>query len=345
MRVLKLVGQREFRWEEKDTCTPGLGEVRLRVRSVGICGSDIHVYAHGRIGETVLKSPLILGHEFSATINELGPGVKGLSLRQLVAVDPSVPCERCEFCLQGNPNFCQSLRFLGSWPHDGALSEFLCYPAHLVHPVPEEIFTSSDAAMIEPLGVALHSLKLGHVHPGDSVAVHGCGPIGLLLIQLVRNAGAIEIIAIEPIPHRRQMALELGATHSLSVDDHQVEGVLEITKGRGVDRVFEAAGENEAVGDAIEVCKPGGRVVLIGIPVGDVTSFRASPARHKGLTIMLVRRMRHTYPRAISLVEAGKVDVRRMVTHHLPFEQTPDAFRIVENREDDVVKAVIHMSE
>ena len=320
-----------------------IGEVRLQIQGVGICASDIHTYTHGRIGDVTLESPLILGHEVSASINDLGSDVEGLSPGQLVAVDPAMPCNRCEFCRQGNPNFCERLRFFGNWPNDGALRELLNHPAELVYPVPES-FTSADAVMLEPLGVGLHALRLGHIQPGDHVAVHGCGPIGLLVIKLARLAGAGEISAIEPIPHRRQMATEVGADNVFPLDDNQVQAVKDITYGRGVDKVFEAAGENDAVRDAVEVCKPGGKVVLIGIPAEDVTSFRASAARHKGLTILLVRRMKHTYPRAISLLTSGKIDFSGLVTHQFPFREAADAFRLVEHREDNVIKAIVNVS-
>jgi L-iditol 2-dehydrogenase len=345
MKSLRLIEPRTFRWDDEPTPEPGPGEVRIKVQKVGICGSDIHKYAHGRIGDVTLKSPLILGHEFAGIVDKPGPGVSGISEGQLVGVDPAVPCERCEHCYQGNPNFCTSLRFMGSWPDDGALREFLVHPADLLYPLDTQIFNSSDGVMLEPLGIALHTLSLGHIHPGDQVAVHGCGPIGLLVIQLIRNAGAAEIIAIDPLPHRRQAALTHGATTVLDVDGQQLEAIAEITRDRGVDKAFEAAGENDAVWDAIEACKPGGRVILIGIPTEDVTSFRASAARQKGLTLMLVRRMKHTYPRAISLVETGKIDLRSIVTHHFPFEETTAAFELVEKRDDQVIKAMVDVAQ
>ena len=340
MRVLRLIGPRHFRWEEEERPQPGPGEVRVAVRAVGIDGSDVHIFAHGGTGETVLGSPLVLGHEFSGVIDSLGTGVDGLNPGQLVAVDPAIPCGGCEFCLEGRPNLCTDLRFLGSWPDDGALREYLVHPAALVHPLTGR-FSSTEAAMLEPLGVALHSVELGRVRPGDRVSVHGCGPIGLLVVLVARLAGATGVVALDTISHRREKARELGAADPLEVDGRQVEEVMRLTQGRGVDVAFEAAGSNAAVQDAVEVAKPGGRVVLIGIPVEDVTSFRASAARHKGLTILMVRRMKRTYERCIALLEAGTVDLESLVTHRFSFKEAPEAFHLIEGRGDYVIKAMV----
>jgi len=300
------------------------------------------MYSHGQIGDTALESPLILGHEASGVVAATGQGVTHVKEGQLVAVDPAIPCRTCEHCLQGNPNLCRDLRFFGIWPHDGVLREQLAHPASLVYPL-QERFSAVDAAMLEPLGVAIHAVDLGHVRPGSSVSVHGCGPIGLLVLQAARAAGATYLIAIEPIPGRRAMALEGGADHALDADGSQVEQILRLTDGRGVDVAFEAAGENRAVEDAVEAAKPGARVLLIGIPVDDRTHFRASAARRKGLSLLLCRRMKHTYPRAIALVQDGRIDLRGLVTHHIPFEQAPRAFDLVERRAEGVIKAVIEI--
>jgi L-iditol 2-dehydrogenase len=204
-------------------------------------------------------------------------------------------------------------------------------------------FSPIDAAMLEPLGVAIHAADLAHLRPGWTVSVHGCGPIGLLALQVARIAGASRLIAIEPIPGRRALALKLGADYALDAAGTQVQEVLRLTDGRGVDMAFEAAGENQAVEDAVEAARPGGRVVLIGIPADDRTQFRASAARRKGLTILLCRRMKHTYPRAKSLVESGRIDLAGMITHHLPFADAAHAFDLVERRAEGVIKAVIEI--
>jgi L-iditol 2-dehydrogenase len=267
--------------------------------------------------------PGVLGHEFSAV-------VKGTD--RLVAVDPAINCRACEHCGEGNPNFCSHLRFAGNPGLDGAFREFVNWPQYLLHDLPES-FTAEDGAMLEPLGVALHSFDLAHGFPGMKVAVIGAGTIGLFLIQLARLAGASEIVASDPLPHRLEAARELGATRVVpSSDGSEVDEIMSFTD-EGVDVAFEAAGENDAVEVSVEVAKPGGKVILIGIPAEDVTSFRSSVARRNGLTVRLVRRMKHTYPRAIDLVKRNLIDVRSLVTHRFPLSQYLEAFEVAARRE------------
>ena len=344
MKSLRLVGPRKFQWFEEEKPEPGAGEVRIAVQAVGICGSDIHAYVHCRTGDHVMVEPMVLGHEFSGLIDAIGPGVEGLAVGDLVAVDPAIACGHCEYCLEGNPNFCVNLRFAGSVSNDGALREYLIQPATMVYRL-GKAFTSSDAAMLEPLGVALHSIRLAKVKPADWVAIHGCGPIGLCLIQMARLSGAGKIIAFEPLENRRQMALKMGADHVFSPADGEAAQCIRSLGRSYVDIALEAAGDAQAVWEAVEIAKPGGEVVLVGIPKEDQTAFRASAARQKGLTIKIVRRMKHTYPQCIALVEKGLVDLRSFVTHHLPFEQAGDGYRMVEERSQGVIKAVIHIGE
>jgi L-iditol 2-dehydrogenase len=194
--------------------------------------------------------------------------------------------------------------------------------------------------MLEPLGVALHALSLGHVLPGMSVGIFGCGPIGLMLVQLARVAGAAKIIATDRIANRLDAARSFGATHMILVGDGQeAEQVDAVTSGDGIDIAFEAAGENEAVETAILATRPGKQVILIGIPDDDRTVFPASVARRKGLTLKLVRRMKHTYPLAIQMVKSGAVDVRSVVTHRFPLSEYKTAFETAKQREG--IKVII----
>jgi L-iditol 2-dehydrogenase len=308
MRVARLHAAGDVRLHEEAVPVPGAGEELVRIGAVGLCGSDRHWFAQGGIGDARLTQPVVPGHEFAGWTAE----------GKLVAVDPAIPCEACEFCREGSPNLCSQLRFAGHGREDGALREVIAWPSRCLFPLPES-FTAADGAMLEPLGVAIHTVDLGKVRAGMRVGVFGCGPIGLLVMQVALLAGASEARITEPLAHRRAAALARGAR--------------EWKPGDEVDVAFECAGENAAVEDAIDAVRPGGRVVLGGIPDDDRTAFQASVARRKGLTIKLVRRMKHTYPRAIQLVADGLVDVRTLVTHRFPLERTADAFGVLEKRE------------
>jgi L-iditol 2-dehydrogenase len=301
----------------------------VRVEAVGVCGSDLHWFAEAGIGDARITRPLVLGHEFAGLVDHPGSPLHG----RRVAVDPAVPCGQCEFCQEGNPNFCLNLRFAGHGVEDGGLRQVLAWPERCLFPLPEG-FSGADGAMLEPLGVALHAIDLGKLRPGVAVAVLGCGPIGLLIVQLARLAGAARLLATDRLPHRLEAARACGATETLLVsDDQPIDLVWKATGGQGVNVAFEAAGENAAVEMAVEAARPGGRVVLVGIPSDDWTGFTASTARRKGLTIKLTRRMKLTYPRAIQLAERGLVDVRSLVTHRFPLAQAGAAFATAQRRE------------
>lgn len=331
MKVVRLHAAGDLRIHEEPVPVPGVGARLVRVKAVGVCGSDLHWFAEAGIGDAQLQHPLVLGHEFAGETED----------GKRVAVDPALPCGHCEFCLQGNPNLCSSLIFAGHGENDGALQECLAWGAESLHPLPDSL-TFADGAMLEPLGVAIHSVDLGKLKAGMAVGVFGCGPIGLMIVQLARLAGATNLLATDVLPHRVEAAKRLGAHHAiLTGDGSEVEAIRAATGGGGADVVFEAAGEQAAVDAAFDAVRPGGRVILVGIPENDRTSFSASVARRKGLTIKMVRRMKHTYPRAIELVSKGLLDVRSLVTHRFPLEQAAEAFRLAARREG--LKVLIEM--
>jgi L-iditol 2-dehydrogenase len=339
---MRLVKARTFEVFEDSQPEPGRGEALLRIQAIGICGSDIHSVTHMKIGSIVLDKPFVLGHEFSAIVEGVGEGVDPEWIGKLVAVDPCISCEECEQCIEGNPNLCANTLFTGTFPYEGAMRDYIVHPASLLHELPEG-FSASDGAMLEPAGIALHSVNLGHVHAGDRVAVFGCGPIGLLTMQIARAAGAAEIIAVEPLDYRREWARNFGADFVIDSDSNQIEAIRTRTAGRGVDVAFEAAGQIEPVSDAVEVARPGGRVVVIGIPPENRVSFHEATARTKGLSVYFVRRMKHTYDRTIAMVMSGQLDIHSLVTHHFPFEQAAKGYKMVEERSDGLIKAMIHV--
>jgi L-iditol 2-dehydrogenase len=323
MKTLRLHATHDLRYHDDPSPTPGLGEMLLNVTAVGVCGSDLHWFQEGGIGDSALVHPLVLGHEFTACTET---GVR-------VAVEPAIACEQCEYCTRGDPNLCGNLVFAGHGENDGALRQEMAWPERCLFPLPDQL-TNAEGVMLEPLGVAMHAVGLGKIKPGMSVGVFGAGPIGLLVIQLARLAGAGTIVVTDRLPHRMEAARALGASAVIPVGEKtNAKEVLSAAGRGGVDVAFEAAGENDAVEAAMATARPGSRVVLIGIPGDDRTSFIASTARRKGLTIKLVRRMRHIYPQAIRLVETGQVDVRSLVTHTFPFERAVEAFDTASRRE------------
>jgi L-iditol 2-dehydrogenase len=332
MKVTRLHGIHDLRLHDEPDPTPGPGEAVLRVTSIGVCGSDLHWFAESGIGDSRLARPLILGHEFAGVVQT------GALRGRRVAVDPAVHCGHCEFCLEGNPNFCVNLHFAGHGADDGAMRECINWPERALYPIPDSI-SDADGAMLEPLGVGIHAVDLGHVRPGMNVGVFGSGPIGLLTLQMARLAGAADIYATEILPHRMDAAKAYGATKVIKADGTEAAQILADTGKRGLDVVFECAGENAAVEAAIAAAKPGGTVVLVGIPSDDRTAFTASVARRKGLTIRMSRRMKNTYPRAIRLVERGMVDVRTMVTQRYGLAESNQAFDTALRREG--IKVVI----
>ena len=296
---------------------PGADEALVRVTAVGICGSDLHWWTEGAIGDARLADPLVLGHEGAGVI-ESGPRAG-----QRVAIDPAITCGTCRACRDGYRNLCYRIRFAGHGATDGMLRQVMAWPSELLYPLPDAV-SDAAGALLEPLGVALWSLDLGHFHLGGTASVTGCGPIGLLLIQLLRAAGASRVIAVEPLAHRREAAARCGADLVLEPADP--------VSGCGVDVAFEVAGNDDGVRIALESVRPGGRVVLAGIPDGDTTTFSASLARRKGLTIAMTRRMNDVYPRAISLAARGVVDLESLVTRRAPLREAADAFTAAAGR-------------
>lgn len=327
MTAARIHGAGDVRTHIEAIPTVGVGEELVRVTAVGLCGSDLHWFAEAGIGDSRLGRPVVPGHEFAGVI-EGGP-----RHGERVAVDPALPCGQCESCRDGLRNLCPAVVFAGHGEFDGGLRQYLAWPSWALHRLPDGL-SASDGAMLEPLGVALHALDLGHLRIGATVAVVGAGPIGLLLIQAARRAGAIRVVVVEPLVHRREAALRLGADVALDVVAALDESAMtDALGGTGADVVFELAGTDLAVELSLLAARPGARVVLGGIPAGDRTSFPASTARRKGLTLVLVRRMNEAYPRAIRLVEQGLIDVSSLVTHRYPVGRAADAFAIAVRRE------------
>ncbi len=323
MRTARLHAVGDLRVADEPVPETGPGMSLVQVTAVGICGSDLHWWDEGAIGDAKLTHPLVLGHEGAGVI------AGGPRSGQRVAIDPAIPCQTCRACRDGYRNLCYRLKFSGHGETDGMMREFMAWPTAALHPLPDRV-SDADGAMLEPLGVAIHSVDLGHLPFGGTASVIGCGPIGLLLIAVLKAAGASSVLAVEPLAHRREAAERMGAD--------EVSEPAAFAEA-GVDVAFEAAGNNAGVELAMASVRPGGRVVLAGIPGDDVIRFGASLARRKGLTIAMVRRMNEVYPRAISLAERGVVDLGSVVTSRTGLGEIPAAFGAAARRTG--LKAVI----
>jgi len=317
VKAARLHAAGDLRLAEEPAPVPGPGDSLLRVTCVGICGSDLHWWHEAGIGDARLDRPLVLGHEAAGVVEE------GENRGARVAIDPAIPCGTCRPCLAGYRNLCTRIRFAGHGSEDGALRDLMAWPSHLLHELPGNL-SDAEGAVLEPLGVAIHALDLGHLRLGGTAVVAGCGPIGLLLIQLLRAAGASRVVAFEPLAHRRVVAGRFGADAVHDPGAVSADDLPDLTGG-GADVAFEMAGTDQAVQLAMLATRPGGRVVLGGIPDSDRTTFRASTARRRGLTIAMVRRMNDVYPRAIELARSGRVDLAALVSHRFGLADAAEA--------------------
>jgi L-iditol 2-dehydrogenase len=348
MKAARLYGPLDMRVEEIDEPdSPKKGEILLKIRAVGICGSDLHMYQDGRIGDTVFSSPLVIGHEFMGEVIALGEDAldgnqQPLEIGQRVAVDPSSPCWHCEQCEQGHPNLCPNHSFYGVYPTNGAMQSCMIVNARNCFPIPDSI-SNGAGTLLETLGVAIHTLDLAKLKIANSVAVIGCGPVGLLILKLAKLAGAMPLFAFDKLAWRVEKAREWGAKAYNVNDCDPLATIMQETQGRGVDIVIEAAWANESVQLAADMVRIGGRIVLVGIPGDDRLTLQHSTARRKGLTIMAVRRMKHTYPRAIKLATSGMLNLDELISHNFSLDETPLAFAKNTNYEEGINKIILNL--
>ena len=322
-----------------DRPVPGPDQVLIRVGANSICGSDLHYWHEGKIGSAVVQGAFTPGHEFAGTVIEGSGAAHGLPDGTLVAVDPAQPCGHCFWCHEGNHHLCPNMVFVGAPPPPGAMAQYIAVPASTVYPVPAD-FTAAQAALLEPLGVAMHALDLARLRPGTNLTVLGAGTIGLYVLMLARISGALTLSVIDPLAYRREKALELGAT-AVYPDVPSYLAAVRHTPTRGADVVIEATTSPLGPRHATEAARIGGKIILVGIPDGDEFTLTGSHVRRKGLTIKLSRRMGTIYPRAIEYVRSGRIDVTAIVTHTLPLAQVRPAFEMLADYGDHAIKVVL----
>ncbi len=319
-------------------------DVLLRIDAVGVCGSDVHYYKTGRIGAAVVKYPFVMGHECAGTVQQVGSEVRRLQLGQRVSIDPLVACGHCDQCCGGRPNTCRNQLFLGN-PGElsGALAEYVVLPQDCCYPIPESM-TAGQAAVVEPLSIGVHAQRLAQMGASATIAILGSGPIGLSVLLACRAAGDCTAYMTDLIDDRLAMAAQLGARWTGNPRQENVVKEIGDAEPAGMDIVFECAGEQETLDQALELLKPGGTLVIVGIPEADDISFGAHTLRRKELTIKNVRRQNHCMAPAIDLVSSGRINVDPLMTHHFPLRETAAAFDLVSGYRDGVIKAIIHVA-
>ena len=340
-RIAELSGLREFRLVEAELADPSPGEVRVRIDAVGICGSDLHSYSEGGVGDTPCQYPMVLGHEPAGVIMRVGAGVTGWNAGDRAAFEPSIYCYHCEFCRTGHHNVCANIRFMSMPGDPGFFRDYANIPANNLVAIPPGM-SARDATMIEPLAVVLHSMKFAALQTMETAAVFGAGPIGIMTVICLKLAGAGRVWAVEPVAARRELAKQAGADAALdpgAIDPSRE--ILRDTGGRGVDVAIDCTATSGSTNHCLRAARHAGRVVITGIPRETEVPLEFSPMRRKELAIYTVRRSNHETEAARDLLAANLPRFGAMITHTRPLEQIAAAFHQVEHRTDGVGKLVI----
>ncbi|GMV37195.1 MAG: hypothetical protein AMXMBFR61_17030 [Fimbriimonadales bacterium] len=300
------------------------GSVRVRVTHVGICGSDLHFFRHGAIGSAKATYPMVLGHEGVGVVEE------GDLAGRAVSIEPTISCGSCTQCARGAPNLCINQSFLGLPPEPGLLREAVYHPPRLLEPLPQGLF-GPVGTLLEPLAVAISTFDLLKMKVASSVAILGCGAIGLLCLLIAKSLSARPVLCTDPVAHRRDAALALGADAAVAPDE--AEGEFEY--------VVEASGEAPAHQDMLRLAAPGAKIAVVGTPHTDEIRLVGHEPRRRGLTFFMVRRSRLSLPRAADL--ATRLPLHRLVSHVFPLSQSQEAFQVASTYSDGCLKAVIEI--
>jgi L-iditol 2-dehydrogenase len=330
--------------EIRDTPRPTLqkpGHVLIQIKAVGICGSDIHYYTRGGIGEQRVIYPFCIGHECAGEIIEVGPKVSRYKPGELVVIDPAVSCGTCRQCKQGRFNTCENLLFLGCpGQMPGALCEYLSMPVSSCYKIPPTL-SPVRAVLAEPLSIALHALSFLRNPSDTAVAVLGCGPIGLSVILAAKHMGVGSIYATDKIDSRVKAATLIGITAAGNPDREDIIEKFRAGKPGGFDAVIECCGQQEALDQAIRLLTPGGQLIIVGIPEIDRINFDPHLLRRKEISIHNVRRQNNCIARAVELLAGKGDDFDFMITHRYNLDKIKAAFQLVKNYDDGVIKAII----
>ena len=339
-RAAVLTGIKTFEFRDIPMPSAGPDDVVVKLQAVGVCGSDVHYYSRGRIGDFVVEYPFILGHECAGIVVEKGENVKHLEIGDKVALEPGVPCGTCEMCRTGHYNLCPDVKFLATPPYDGCLMDYIAFPAAYAFKLPENI-SCTEGALLEPLAIGINAALTGGVKLGSTVLISGSGCIGLVTLLAAKAYGASKVIVSDVIPLRLETAAKLGAITVNSKEENLIDRVMEITEGRGVDVVLDCAGFNQTVADALRAVRPAGKVVVVGLGSDEWNGIPISPLSNKEIELTSIFRYKNLYPTAINAVGSGSIDISGIISRTYTFDETPEAFRTAHECATETVKNVI----
>ncbi len=341
MKAVVLTGAKTLRWEEREMPKPKSGELLIKTGCVGVCGSDLHFYADGRLGNYVVDDPLILGHEVAGTVVEVGSDVTGFDVGDRVAVEPGAPCGRCPECLKGLYNLCKTLTFMAvPGQRDGVFSEYFTNEAKMCFKLPDNV-TMVEGAMVEPLSVGMHAAELADAKIGQTAVVLGCGCIGLVTIMTLRARGVKTIYAMDVMEKRLDMAMKVGATKVFNAKNEDIKEFIMSLPDQGVDLVFECAGNATTTLLSAKLLKAGGTVTLVGLAAQPELAFDFGTLNAIEGRVLAVFRYRNMYPVAIDAVKNKSVPLEDIVTHRFSFSDTIEGIKESEANKSEIVKAVI----
>lgn len=331
--------------QEVEAPKPKPDEVLIKIEYVGVCGSDLHYYEHGRIGDFLVETPFILGHEVAGTVVETGSGVKDLKVGDRVALEPGKTCGKCEFCKSGKYNLCKDVIFFATPPVNGVFQEYVAHEAGLCFKLPENVSTM-EGALIEPLAVGLHAALQGDATLGQTAVVTGTGCIGLCSLLSLKAMGVSKIIVVDIMEKRLQKALELGADYIINgKEEDTLERIMELTNGKGFDIGIETAGSQITASQLIKSAKKGSTIVFVGYSASGEMTLPIGMALDKELNFKTVFRYRNIYPMAIEAVSKGQINVKDIVTDYFELDDIQKALDTCVKDKANVVKGVIKVGE
>ncbi|KMZ53909.1 NAD(P)-dependent alcohol dehydrogenase [Dorea sp. D27] len=345
MKVAVMNGIGEMGYTERPIPQVKDDEVLVKLEYVGICGSDMHYYEMGRIGDYIVEPPFVLGHEPGGTVVEVGKNVTHLKRGDRVALEPGKTCGKCRFCREGKYNLCPDVVFFATPPVDGVFQEYVAHPEDLCFKLPENVSTL-EGALIEPLAVGFHAAKQGDAHAGQTAVVFGAGCIGLVSMMALKACGVSRVYVVDVMQKRLDKALELGADGVINGKEDDVLAMAkELTDGEGFDLAIETAGTEITTNQAIQAVRKGSNIVLVGYGKTGMMNMMMSLALDKEVTFKTVFRYRHIYPMAIDAVAQGKVDLKGIATHIFRFDDIQTAMDRSVNEKSEIVKAVVKIAE